>query len=1335
MGAEGNPIVFAAVMDVKSFDAGASHVKRSAGNMQKSVEAEGVKMQQSFNRIGSAITAAFAVTSIVAFTKKLIEVRGEFQAIEVSLKTILNDEAKGVELMEQLVHTAATTPFQLQEVSKGATSLLAYGESAETVNETLLRLGDIAAGLSIPLNDLIYLYGTTMVQGRVFAMDMRQFMGRGIPVAEELAKQFGVAKDAVGDLVRDGKVGFEHIKIAIESMTNEGGKFAGLMGAISGTLKGSVSNLLDRIDMAINDMGKRTEGLLKGTINAVSFAVENYEYLAKAILGVVAAVGTYKAALITLAAAKRLVRFAESVKLAFELTKGLKAATRAQEMFNLASAKNPYILLASVIVGVAVALTAFNKKQKETLKNAGEAAAAIDEERKALDRLFKIAKSEKATKEQRKNAIEAINAKYGDYLDNLVKETDSVKKLDTAYKNLTASLNAKYLTELKQTMTGGKETAHLDAQAALQGAMAKIAEDMTAEQAGRFTRTMRDYVTKFSKRLNAADLYEEFARQYKLYTSKDLGGRKAGTLYSAIWDFKKSQYELYVANKEFNEFAKGYNTELTGLTQLTTESAASMRQELEDARKAWLAAKKIYDEMDRGTTPTATLKGAKENMDASYTTYADLYEIYYGQKLDAVVKAQAKSEEDIAKATEQYNERLFALMADAEKVIIESTAVQMTEGLTSYNASLIQAKAEYDTAIADLKQKRIELQALADEAGLKPDFTPIEMMEGEALAKWMHNTEVAQKELLKEYATYLDKRKELTERYNTEIAELEKLAATEQAEVARKRFDEALKELDFAALKENALFEKIFKNLDYLSAETIEELTKRLEEFIAFIESGLSGDDAGEGLKKFGITAEQLVSLRDSTDQLSELKRILEGLRKEGDKFGTAFGKIGAAWKKMIDEFAAGNMTEANAALESLHSQINAIAGAIEDLGQSLQNIGSSTDNAGLEKAGKVISGIADAVSAAGSGAATGAALGGPIGAIAGGALGAGLNIIKQITGAQAEMQKAHDAYEIKARTLATDLNALYRERYQWAQKIGESTMAWMRREGAELERQLASATKDAQTLMRQLREESYTVWYEKKGIFGGTRLKNRDEIIGMKSYAQIEQLYLQGLLSENATILFEKLKAAREEAEGLSDTALDYQERMRQALTGSTYDGVVAGMVAGIKDGGKTAASTFEDLMRDAVNSSLELFANSEMRKWYEEFATLAGDEEGLTAAEIQLLRNSYLALYNSIDEKNRQLMEITGLGSIAKPRESVARTGLAASQESVDITNAIMTNIANHTYAMNENVRMMRDINSQLLIKVTNIEGDTGAMRGDLKALRNDISVIMTKGLMIAR
>ena len=1331
-----DPVVFAAMMQTDKFEIGANKVKRCASDMQKSVAAEGEKMQNTFDKLGGHIAAAFAVTSIAAFTRELIKIRGEYQAIEVSLSTILGDQAKATNLMGELTHTAATTPFQLQEVAKGATSLIAYGESAETVNDTLLRLGDIASGLSIPLNDLIYLYGTTMVQGRVFAMDMRQFMGRGIPIAEELAKQFGVAKDKVTELVSEGKVGFEHIKKAIEGMTDEGGKFAGLMEAVSGTLKGATSNLRDQIDMMLNNMGTRTEGVLKGSINAVAWMVEHYELLAKAIMGTVAAVGVYKGALIAVAAARKINTLAQEVKLVFDLTKGIKGAARAQEMFNLVSSKNPYLLLASVLIGVTVALTTFNRKQKETLKNAGAAAAALDEESRALDRLFRIAKNETASKTQRKEAIEAINAKYGDYLDNLLTETDKVKKLDDAYKKLTVSINNKYLAETKQLMTGDKEAAHADAQASLWGAMQQVSEDMTAEQQGRFSRAMRDYVTKFSKRLNAKDIYDEFARQYTLYTDKDLTGRKSGTLYSAIWDFKKTQYELYLANKDFNEFAKGYQTELQGLNKQATEVSTSMTQELEAARKAWLAAKKVYDEMDRGSASVELVKGAKSNMDSAYNVYAELYEAAYGVKLEAVQKAQDKSIEDVAKATDKYNEKLAELMQQADSAIISATSEQMAQGVTAYNASLIKAKADYDQTIAELAAKRKELTDLAADAGVTPDFSPIDIMEGEALSKWINTVQQAQKALLDEYATYQDKRKELTERYTKEIADLEKLGATEQAAVARKKMEESLAELDYAALKENSLFEAIFKDLGVLGAETIKELTKALEEFIAFIEdTGLSDADTGEGLIKFGISAEQLASLRMGKDQLAELKKILGSLKSEGDKFGNVFTKIGASWKKMMQELKAGNMAEANAALETLRSQLNAIDSAVDDLGQSLQNIGKSTGNTGLEKAGKILSGASEALSAAGSGATTGMMLGGPAGAVIGGVLSGGLNVLKQITGAQAEINKAHDNYALKARTLAMDLNKLYRERYQWAQKIGESTLKWMQREGKELERQMATATKDAQALMRELQKETYTVFYEKKGIFGGTKIKTRDEIIGSKTFAEIEKLYAKGVLSESATVLFEKLRAARQEAEQLQDSAIDYQERVREALTGSTYDGIVEGVISGIKDGSKKAGDVFEDMMSGAVESSLKLFANSEMRKWYEQFAQLADDDDGLTASEIESLKGDYLALWNSIEEKNRQLAEITGLGASSGPRQSVTRTGITASQESVDTNNAIMTNVANHTYAMNENVRMLREINSQLLVKVTNIEGDTGAMRGDIKAMRNDISVIMTKGLTIAR
>ena len=146
---------------------------------------------------------------------------------------MLGSKQKAEELMTQMVRTAATTPFGLQDVASGAKQLLAYGVAAEDVNQTLIRLGDIAAGLSIPLGDLVYLYGTTRAQGRLYTEDLNQFTGRGIPMIQELAKHFGVAEGKIKDMVSEGKVGFEEVQLAIESLTNEGGKFGGLMEAQS----------------------------------------------------------------------------------------------------------------------------------------------------------------------------------------------------------------------------------------------------------------------------------------------------------------------------------------------------------------------------------------------------------------------------------------------------------------------------------------------------------------------------------------------------------------------------------------------------------------------------------------------------------------------------------------------------------------------------------------------------------------------------------------------------------------------------------------------------------------------------------------------------------------------------------------------------------------------------------------------------------------------------------------------------------------------------------------------------------------------------------------------
>lgn len=306
METENGKINYRVLLDTSGMAAERDSVAGMFADMGKSAQVEGTKIDDAFSavaaNIGKAFASLMAVSTFTSLSKKIMAVRGEFQQLEVAFETMLGSAEKANNLMNQLVHTAAITPFGLQDVAGGAKQLLAYGIAAEEVNDTLVRLGDIAAGLSIPLNDLVYLYGTTMTQGRVFTQDMRQFMGRGIPVAEELAKQFGVTKDKVNELVTAGKVGFPEIKKAIISMTSEGGKFGGLMEKQSHTITGQLSNIDDAIDMMFNDLGKQSEGVINTALGAVTFLIEHYQQFGTIILSIVAAYGEYKAALMVISA-------------------------------------------------------------------------------------------------------------------------------------------------------------------------------------------------------------------------------------------------------------------------------------------------------------------------------------------------------------------------------------------------------------------------------------------------------------------------------------------------------------------------------------------------------------------------------------------------------------------------------------------------------------------------------------------------------------------------------------------------------------------------------------------------------------------------------------------------------------------------------------------------------------------------------------------------------------------------------------------------------------------------------------------------------------------------
>lgn len=295
-------LAFRATLDIDDFNVSAQAMENRIKDFSSSAidEVESVEdVFQSFAKRAGEYTSYYLVgQGMMGLLNSIVQVRGQFQQLEIAFETMLGSQSKAKSLMDQMVQTAAKTPFDLMGVAEGAKQLMAYGVSADKVNDTLVRLGNIASGLSIPLNDIVYLYGTTMVQGRLYAQDVRQFTGRGIPLVKELAEKYGVTADKINEMVSAGKIGFPEVEEVINKMTNAGGQFYNLMEKQSASLTGQISNLEDAWDTALNNLGEKGEGVFSTAISSATYLVEHMEDILRVLTAVTVAYGSYKAAVV-----------------------------------------------------------------------------------------------------------------------------------------------------------------------------------------------------------------------------------------------------------------------------------------------------------------------------------------------------------------------------------------------------------------------------------------------------------------------------------------------------------------------------------------------------------------------------------------------------------------------------------------------------------------------------------------------------------------------------------------------------------------------------------------------------------------------------------------------------------------------------------------------------------------------------------------------------------------------------------------------------------------------------------------------------------------------------
>lgn len=844
--------------DDKSFATALNNARQNAVRTAKAIEESGMSIEQMFNRIKAAAAMSLAGFSITEFVGKVTQVRGEFQKLEVAFNTMLGSTEKANALMQQLTKTAAITPFDLQGVTNGAKQLLAYGVAADKVNDTLIHLGDIAAGLSLPLNDLVYLYGTTMVQGRMFTRDLMQFQGRGIPIAEELAKVLGVTKDKVGELVTAGKVGAKEFNQAIMAMSSEGGKFAGLMEAQSKTITGQIANIQDAIDVMFNNIGQESEGIINGTLSAISLLVENYEKVGKVIGSLVAAYGTYKVATMTAIAIQGLQTAGVGALSAAEAVhySWIVLVQKAQALLNKTMLANPYVLVASAVAALVSSLVMFKKgadeateAQKRLDSAFADTQAQIASEQKNIDQLFdKLRKAEKGTSEYKETKDKIIN-QYGTYLRGLSNEIATLKNVEGAYRAVAKAARAAALAR-------GKEAAV--------SAISKDYGETYSEYTTKIYNAVKETAGKDNADLALKIIQADLKKTGQVAEDTQRALHKLGASYS--WFGKLGENEQAFAdaqeriNAQFGEQSevvseaaeeteklstaytkaeKAYKNAQNWLNEIKSNKSQYSKDEYDEAVKALETKKKAFEAV--GGDPDG--KSAKQDEQAAKD------DANRRQKLFELDIRQQQEQEKQSQATRAaINAARIASIADdgARQRAEEDEQHRLAlEAIQNRENEMKQRLYEYNKSVWEAKNKNPKLQYSDTEEGkagwqgvsLSEDQRAQNMAEVEKenaeYARLIHQRYMdeaeAMRDFLKQYGTIEQQKYAITKEYDQKIAQ-------EQNEWRKKSLEEekkaALATLDARSLAQNIDWSHAFKGIGNVLKDLAKETLKQVSEYM-----------------------------------------------------------------------------------------------------------------------------------------------------------------------------------------------------------------------------------------------------------------------------------------------------------------------------------------------------------------------------------------------------------------------------------------------------------------------------------------------------------------------
>lgn len=1295
-------------------------------NASKQIEQSGLGIEDLFNRMTRAAAAFGAGFTAKELISNIAKVRGEFQQLEVAFKTMLGSEDKANALMQQLVKTAATTPFDLQGVANGAKQLLAYGENVENVNDDLIRLGNIAAGLSQPLGDIVYLYGTTMTQGRLYTQDLNQFTGRGIPMIRELAKVFGVAEGEVKSLVEAGKVGFPEVQKVIQNLTNEGGMFYNLMQEQSKTITGQISNIEDAISTMFNEIGKANEGIINDALSGVSYLVENYEKVGRILIEIVATYGAYRTALMVTNALQALQASGITALTAKEAAHygWLVLTKKAQDALNLSMLKNPYVLAAAAIAGLAYGIYKLATAESETEKAIRETNNALEAQKSHYDDLKNKAGELSNILSNESKSIEERFIAYRQ-LQRLMPEVFQNMDWETAKRKTNAELIKLETDEMLRQQRIGLKTKVVMSQQKVQGLENSI---IRTTNRGGYTGALKEDLTAAKKELEiytkALEDFEKADEQAKKEAEKPVIFNKK------YWEGQKKE-----AEDALNSIASSQKKMLDagkfeGIDASVIKSYKDNTKKLKEAEKEL----KVYDSSSK--RESAANKQKKEQQ----KTAEELLSLRRQNQQAEIDLMKEGTEKKLKQIDLDYQKELDAIKKQEKELSEKQKGKLTSEQSIEISDRYTNAENKRDKAIADVtkEQLKAEQQALND--------------------------------YLKEYGTFQQQKFAIAQEYAEKIKKVQEESGANSAQVKllEKQRDVAIQNKETEAIKANIDWVTVFGEFGSMFNDMIKPALEEAKKYVqtdkfkssdqdsqkALIDAinqmeqslggagGLNFKKLGQDIKVYQLAEQnRLAAIEEETmahdklakaqdDYTEALKSGTEEEKKTAQNaFEIAQQNANAASMNVQAQTSAANemqqsltntATALKANMENVTSGLQKLAsGGIKNAYEGLLQISKGAGGAMEKFADKLdkvpivgwiisiidvfkdglsnfVGTLLDSVFSAVSGILSDV-LSGDLFVTLGKSIRDGVSnifnaisfggfdsLINKISGSNAkEVQEAIDRLTDRNETLEKSIDRLtdvmdksagsksisaYEQAYKYQKEQIDNTLK-IAREQARYSNshhswQYYMEWNDEQ--LRWVRENVDKNFSGTNSLWGLTPEQMRELLSNADIYEQIKSSGKGGYGER----VMEKLEAYADQAGKLDELT----EKINESLMQISFDGLRDNFLESLMDMDKDAKSFSEDfseyMQRALLNFSMGELFDDELREWYNGIAKLMKENGGkLTKQQLEDARKEYDAMVQDAINERDKIAEITGYtGSSSSSQEASKKVSASVTQDSID-------------------------------------------------------------------